>query len=86
MNEQQINSITKKLIDNLNLSLANKFELSKAEELIFVPVNTQAKKSGTEEEEEILFIAVSKNSDQTKIKEYVNYLGGNYNADNSSCL
>ena len=77
MNEQQINSITKKLIDNLNLSLANKFEISKTEELVFVPVNTQAKKSGMGEEEEILFVAVNKNSNQAKIKEYVNTVTDN---------
>ena len=56
------NSIITKLISKINFDLADKFELSIAEELSFVPVNMQ---------NNVFFIAIYSNSDKEKIKEYV---------------
>ena len=56
------NSIITKLISKINFDLADKFELSVAEELSFVPVNMQ---------NEVFFIAIYSNSDKEKIREYV---------------
>lgn len=55
------NSTIAKLVKQINFDLADKFELSKAEELSFVPINLQ---------KDTFFIAVSKESDRSKIKEY----------------
>ena len=57
------NSIITKLISKINFDLADKFELSVAEELSFVPVNMQ---------NNVFFIAVYSNSNKEKITKYVN--------------
>ena len=57
------NSIITKLIGKINFDLADKFELSVAEELSFVPVNMQ---------NNVFFIAVYSNSNKEKITKYVN--------------
>ena len=57
------NSIITKLISKINLDVADKFELSVAEELSFVPVNMQ---------NNVFFIAVYSNSNKEKITKYVN--------------
>ncbi len=56
------NSIINKLIKKINFDLANKFELTVAEELSFVPVNMQ---------NDVFFIAIYSNSNKEKITEYV---------------
>ncbi|MBR2069665.1 MAG: Flp pilus assembly complex ATPase component TadA [Candidatus Gastranaerophilales bacterium] len=57
------NSIIKKLINKINLDIAQKFELSVAKELSFVPVNIQ---------NDIFFVAIYSNSNKEKIKQYIN--------------
>lgn len=63
------NSTITKLIKKINYDLANKFDLSVTKELSFVPVNLQ---TNSATKEEVFFVAVCKNSDQTKIKKYIN--------------
>ena len=62
------NSIITKLIGKINFDLADKFELSVAEELSFVPVNMQ---------NNVFFIAVYSNSNKEKITEYVSKIFDN---------
>ncbi|MBQ4645763.1 MAG: Flp pilus assembly complex ATPase component TadA [Candidatus Gastranaerophilales bacterium] len=62
------NSTITKLIKKINFDLANHFELSATKELSFVPVNMQ---KNITTGEDVFFVAVCKNSDQTKIKDYV---------------
>ena len=57
------NNIITKLISKINFDLADKFELSVAEELSFVPVNMQ---------NDVFFIAIYSNSNKDKILQYVN--------------
>ena len=57
-----------KLIKKINFDLANNFDLSATKELSFVPINMQ-KNIATNED--VFFVAVCKNSNQTKIKEYI---------------
>ena len=62
------NNIITKLIKKINFNLADKFELSKAEELAFVPVNMQKDiNSG----KDVFFVAVYSNSNEDKIKTYI---------------
>ena len=56
------NSIINKLIRKINFELADKFELSEAQELSFVPVNMQ---------NDVFFIAVYSSSNKDKIIDYV---------------
>lgn len=56
------NNLITKLIKKINFDLADKFELSVAEELSFVPVNMQ---------NDVFFIAVYSNSNKDKIISYV---------------
>ena len=57
-----------KLIKKINFDLANNFDLSATKELSFVPINMQ-KNIATDED--VFFVAVCKDSNQTKIKEYI---------------
>ncbi len=56
------NNLITKLINKINFNMADKFELSVAKELSFVPVNIQ---------NNVFFVAIYSSSDKTKIKEYV---------------
>ena len=62
------NSTITKLIKKIDFDLANNFELSVTKELSFVPISMQ---KNTATGEDVFFVAVCKNSDQTKIKEYI---------------
>ena len=62
------NSTITKLIKKINFDLANNFDLSATKELSFVPVNMQ---KNTSTGEDVFFVAVCKDSNQTKIKEYI---------------
>ncbi len=55
------NSTITKLIKQINFDLADKFDMSVVEQLSFVPINMQR---------DTFFVAVNKDSDRTKIKEY----------------
>lgn len=68
------NSTIIKLIKKINFDLVDKFDLTATKELSFVPVNMQ-KNIATGEE--IFFVAVCKNSDQTKIKSHVSAVVNN---------
>lgn len=69
------NSTITKLIKKINFDLAHKFELSATKELSFVPINLQ-KNSATNED--VFFVAICKDSDQTKIKKFIaNYIDNN---------
>ncbi|MBQ8475805.1 Flp pilus assembly complex ATPase component TadA [bacterium] len=57
------NNIIKKLINKINFEIADKFELSVARELSFVPVNVQ---------NDVFFVAIYSNSNKEKITQYVN--------------
>ena len=61
------NSTINKIIKRINFDLISKFELTATKELSFVPVNMQKDVSTNQE---VFFIAVCKNSDLNKIKEY----------------
>ena len=61
------NNTINKIIKRINFDLISKFELAVTKELSFVPVNMQKDVSTNQE---VFFIAVCKNSDLTKIKEY----------------
>ena len=62
------NSTITKLIKKINFDLANNFELSVTKELSFVPISMQ---KNTATGEDVFFVAICKNSDQIKIKEYI---------------
>ncbi len=62
------NSTIVKLIKKINFDLVDKFDLTVTKELSFVPVNMQ-KNMATGED--VFFVAVCKNSDQTKIKSCI---------------
>ena len=62
------NSIINKLIRKINFELADKFELSEAQELSFVPVNMQ---------NNVFFIAVYSSSNKEKIINYVSKIINN---------
>jgi len=62
------NSTIVKLIKKINFDLVDKFDLTVTKELSFVPVNMQ-KNMATGED--VFFVAVCKNSDQTKIKNCI---------------
>ena len=72
------NIFVTKLLNKINFSLADKFDLQTTKELSFVPINTQVEKTKENTEENaVLFVAICKNSDQNKIKEYVKTLFDN---------
>lgn len=56
------NNLITKLINKINFNLADKFELSIAKELSFVPINIQ---------NNIFFAAIYSSSDKAKITEYI---------------
>ena len=56
------NNLITKLIKKINFNLADKFELSVAKELAFVPVNMQ---------NDVFFIAVYSSSSKEEITKYV---------------
>ena len=62
------NSTITKLIKKINFDLANNFELSVTKELSFVPINMQ---KNTTTGEDVFFVAVCKDSDQSAIKKYI---------------
>ncbi len=62
------NSTIIKLIKKINFDLVDKFDLTVTKELSFVPVNMQ-KNMATGDD--VFFVAVCKNSDQTKIKNCI---------------
>ena len=57
-----------KLIKKINFDLANNFDLSVTKELSFVPINMQ---KNITTNEDVFFVAICKDSNQTKIKEYI---------------
>ena len=61
------NNTINKLINKINFDLANSFELSVIKELSFVPVSTQKNAANGKE---VFFVAICKDSNQIKIKEY----------------
>ena len=62
------NSLITKLIKKINFDLADKFELSKAKELSFVPVNMQ---KDVTTGEEVFFVAVYSNTNGEAVKSYI---------------
>lgn len=62
------NSTITKLAKKINYDLAVNFELAQTKEFFFVPVNMQ---TNTATGEDVFFVAVCKNSNQTKIKELI---------------
>ena len=59
------NSTITKLAKKINYDLANNFDLLTTKKLSFVPVNMQTNATTGEE---VFFVAVCKDSNQTKIK------------------
>ena len=71
------NSTIIKLAKKINYNLANNFELTATKDFSFVPVNMQTNSATGEE---VFFVAVCKDSDQTKIKNYVaKFINNNVN-------
>ena len=57
------NSLISRLIKKINFDLADKFELSVAKDLSFVPINMQ---------NDVFFVAIHSKSNKAEITKYVN--------------